>query len=514
MTNNVQAFLKQKAQQKLPSRAYARGGACFNPQSDKWNFRDQTTKAVFDFTCLPENLTPLIHGIKVTLSWYLEHRNLNTARGKLSAVCWFGKALQQLQAKAIHEITISHILSLKAANNKNEYRLAELKPFLMKWCELHAPGIDRGIIDNLKNIKLKQNPVGVAVATLDPNKGPLSDLEFEDLQIGLKRALAENIISTEKYLICCLIVALGVRPIQIASLKCKDLIPADLDQTEHIINIPSVKQTRSMNRASFKPRMLNNSITQNLLLHIKNVQSRFKDKAIDPGELPMFPIEKQHKFRYSEGYVFHATASAIVQKANKTLKSLELNSERLNTGTPIFCLRLRRTFATRAAEEGWSDLVIAELMDHRDTRHVKVYAGLTTRVRAKFSRKIALDMAPLAKAFSGQIITNESTASRPDPSSRIIDLRIDSEGSPLASCGCTSNCGFARPFACYAGCLDFEPWLDGPHEAALDYMLAKREKLLESADERIASINDRSILGCAQIILRCREIKRGNTNDK
>ena len=62
------------------------------------------------------------------------------------------------------------------------------------------------------------------------------------------------------------------------------------------------------------------------------------------------------------------------------------------------------------------------------------------------------------------------------------------------------------PFACY-GCSDFEPWLDGPHEAALDYMLAKRADLIRTTDKRIASVNDRAILGCAQAILRCRELK-------
>lgn len=76
----------------------------------------------------------------------------------------------------------------------------------------------------------------------------------------------------------------------------------------------------------------------------------------------------------------------------------------------------------------------------------------------------------------------------------------------MGSCGGFAHCGFARPIACYAGCPDFESWLDGPHEAALDYMLERREKLIATADVRIASINDRAILGCAQVILRCREI--------
>jgi len=169
-------------------------------------------------------------------------------------------------------------------------------------------------------------------------------------------------------------------------------------------------------------------------------------------------------------------------------------------------IRFRRTFATRAAEEGWPLLVIAELMDHADTRHVNVYAGLTSRIRAQFSRKIAMDMAPVAMAFAGKIIRSEGEATRPGPESRIIDLRVDRSGTSMGNCGSHAYCSFARPVACYAGCYEFEPWLDGPHEAVLDYMLARRAHLMATTGARIATINDRAILGCAQIILRCRQI--------
>jgi hypothetical protein len=77
----------------------------------------------------------------------------------------------------------------------------------------------------------------------------------------------------------------------------------------------------------------------------------------------------------------------------------------------------------------------------------------------------------------------------------------------MGNCGSSIHCGFYRPIACYAGCFDFEPWLDGPHEAVLDYMLARREELTTATDNRIAAINDRAILGCA-CALRCRQIGR------
>ncbi|MCY1367859.1 hypothetical protein D9M69_548100 [compost metagenome] len=153
------------------------------------------------------------------------------------------------------------------------------------------------------------------------------------------------------------------------------------------------------------------------------------------------------------------------------------------------------------------------MLDHADTRNVEIYAGLTSKVRANFSRRIAMEMAPLANAFAGKIVRDESEASRPGTGSRIIDLRIDHSEFGIGSCASCVKCEFTRPYACYAGCLAFEPWLDGPHEAALEYMLAQREYLNATTDIRIASINDRAILGCAQVIRRCREIMDSESND-
>jgi hypothetical protein len=41
----------------------------------------------------------------------------------------------------------------------------------------------------------------------------------------------------------------------------------------------------------------------------------------------------------------------------------------------------------------------------------------------------------------------------------------------------------------------------------------RREKLMTMSDVRIAAINDRAILGCAQVILRCRQILAEEVHD-
>lgn len=44
------------------------------------------------------------------------------------------------------------------------------------------------------------------------------------------------------------------------------------------------------------------------------------------------------------------------------------------------------------------------------------------------------------------------------------------------------------PIACYT-CKNFQAWVDGPHEAVLDYLLVERGRLIAEVDVRIATVN-------------------------
>lgn len=89
----------------------------------------------------------------------------------------------------------------------------------------------------------------------------------------------------------------------------------------------------------------------------------------------------------------------------------------------------------------------------------------------------------------------------------IEDPRFDSTMRPLASCGSHGYCGLLKPIACYT-CANFEPWLDGPHEAVLEFLIGERDRLSSRGDMRIAAINDRTILAVAEVVRQC-DTQRG-----
>lgn len=508
MTNPAESFAALRGLT-LPDVANTRSGVEYSPSTMIWSFRDGIFEINISFNRVPKACEPLIHGFKLTLIWCLANLSPITSINYFSSTISFLKHLA-IDRCDIREITPEDILVYKISSTVASSTLSSLKAFLMRWVSIGAPGITKDTATFLAYLSIKQHPTGVAVATLDPINGPFDDLEYEAIQAALNNAYAKNEIETDDFLLSFLLMALGVRPIQLACLKCSDLItPKEGKDEDYVLMVPRAKQKNQISRDEFKFRPLPYQLGEALHRHIQTVQVKFAGILTNLNDCPIFYEINEDKNTTNNRFNYHLNPIKLSKKIIATFKKLSVPSERLN-GEPIHAtaVRFRRTFATRAAEEGFPLLVIAELLDHSDTRRVKVYSGLTTRVRSNFSRKIAMQMAPLAQVFSGKIISKEADATRPNSTSRLMDLRVDQQGVGIGNCGSHAHCGFAKPIACFA-CNSFEPWLDAPHEAMLDYLLEHRKYLIKTTDFRIASINDRSILGCAQVILRCREIKKG-----
>jgi hypothetical protein len=163
--------------------------------------------------------------------------------------------------------------------------------------------------------------------------------------------------------------------------------------------------------------------------------------------------------------------------------------------------------------EGHGELIIAELLDHTDTQNVGVYIEARPEIVERIDRAMAGYLAPMAQAFAGVVIDDESQATRVgDPSSRVCDPRFAPTMKPMGSCGKHGFCGFLAPIACYT-CVNFQPWLEGPHEAVLDHLIGERERLAAQSDLRIASINDRTILAVAEVVKLCEAQRKGKGDD-
>lgn len=487
-----------------PTSVRTRGGILFDPNDERWTIREAQGIARIDFSRLRGAATPkFVSGFRSTLVWYAENRSLRHLENMFNRSEHLFKYLGEAREGSVEEITGTDLLNYHAMlDSDKRWYLGSLAGLLKKWYVLGHQGVAGSAIAALRELRLKGNQKGVAVSTMDPHDGPFTDIELESIQVALNRAYAAGALSTDDYLLSWLFMLLGQRPAQYALLKLSDFTVLEVGDGSltYCLNVPRVKQ-RKPARLEFRERLITPQIGKLLHDYANEVRAALEGKLGDVNQAPLFPGRKTGD--QPVGMEYHRTGQEVANQLVRALGKLKVYSERTGNHIHITATRFRRTLGTRAAVEGHGELIIAELLDHTDTQNVGVYVQATPEIIKRIDRAVAMALAPMAQAFAGVIIPDESKALRNgDPSSRVFDPRIESTCKPMGSCGSHGYCGFSAPIACYT-CQSFQAWADGPHEAVLGYLLAERERKMVVADERIASINDRTILAVAEVVRQC-----------
>lgn len=359
-------------------------------------------------------------------------------------------------------------------------------------------------IDILEALRIGGNEKGAAVRTLDTRSGPYSDIELEAIQSACNGAYAEGKIELADYVLIWLLMLLGSRPAQLALLKISDFnhLKSKDGTSVYMLRVPRTKQRGSSVRSHFSERSIAPQIGRAIADYIACLRLAYIGIVDDVDQLPLFSTDGS-RVAPPKGFDRHMTAGQIGSWVSDLVATFLVVSERTGQLIDVSATRFRRTLGSRAASEGHGELVIAELLDHTDTQNVGAYVESRPEIVDRIDRAIALKMAPMAQAFAGMIVIDESDAERgDDPTSRIVHPGLSPSLQPMGTCGKHGFCGLAAPIACYT-CRNFQPWVDGPHEAVLDHLLEERQRLAIAGDLRIASINDRTILAVAEVVRQC-----------
>lgn len=498
----------------IPALTRTRSGVEFDPRADRWAYREATITISLNFATWPTTAS-FVASAKFTLIWYAAHMSPAHVKSMFERL---GHCLRTVCAgrdSPLAEITSSDLINYRATlTDTTSWYLGSLSGLLKKWHGLGYSGVTADAVALLKQLRTRGNRKGEAVLTHDPIDGPFTDMELESLQSAVDRAYAEGEVDREGYLLTYLFMLLGQRVVQYAALKVRDVGVAHArDGTPvYTLRVPRAKQRNQLTRAEFKDRVLIPQIGELLVQHCNATWATFQGLLQDPSDAPLFPA-RQRFGGEPEGFEHHRTGPALALVLRASLQGLSAMSERTGQPLHITVTRFRRTVATRAAMEGHGELIIAELLDHTDTQNVGVYIEARPEIVERIDRALAMYMAPMAQAFAGVIIDDESQASRAgDPTSRVCDPRFDPSMKPMGSCGKHGFCGFLAPVACYT-CVSFQPWLDGPHEAILEYLIGERDRLASRTDLRIASVNDRTILAVAEVVRQCEAMHSGKEGE-
>lgn len=480
----------------LPSTATTLDGIVFDPRQDDWHVGGLIRPHRIGFGIFSWLSKTVVHRLKWAILLSLQKKSFGHSMNLHYHFKGFYQSVLQHTDNAHHRVELSHILTFKGRlNSATEWKLGVVRILLTDMQALGFGIASDEALEYLATATIRGNIKGTSVRTRDPDKGAFTDTELLAIQSALNNAYANGVISLNQFAITWLFLAYGPRPIQIAALKERDLVVSENEEGRlYALRMPRAKQHGEKARDSFKTRYCGKQVGTLLEQVIKNNDSRRRDLGLAENDCPMFIAKEEGRL---PSLRFHITSDRIGEVVNDTIRRI--------TGLKTNARRFRITLAQRAVDDGKDKYTVAELLDHSDTQNVEVYYEASPAMVLRLDRHLAMEMAPLAHAFAGVVVTTEKEARRgEDRSSRIFDRSLsDNVSEALGTCGQMSFCGLAAPFACYT-CRHFQPWLDGPHDEFLEALVADRDRLeAEGYSAKIYTIRDRTILAVAEVIQLC-----------
>ena len=317
---------------------------------------------------------------------------------------WLGMIdLKTIDANAVYQFNVS-------LGPEKNYNLNSIKKFLTKWKKLGYVGVETSALTMLGKIKIKTNLTGEAVKRRDPNSGPLTEQELKIILESIRKLLKENKIYLFIYCYIILLATTGRRPLQLTSLKAKDLIRTG---EGWFLNIPKVKQRKDF-RSEFSLVSIHDYLYEKLRTLIDINQKYIEDNINQSvghikNELPIFMDDKKSISIQSGQSLdtimatdfLHMRNSFISKKLSALTTKFNIGLSRNNEHMRLNARRFRYTLGSRLAKEGASVEVIAKALDHKSINSSGIYVKNSPDNVHDIDMKLHSFFEPLSKIFLG-----------------------------------------------------------------------------------------------------------------
>ena len=317
---------------------------------------------------------------------------------------WLGMIdIKTIDANAVYQFNVS-------LGPEKNYKLNSIKQFLTKWKKLGYVGVETSALTMLEKIKIKTNLTGEAVKRRDPNSGPLTEEELKIILESISKFLKENKMPMYLYCYVILLATTGRRPLQLTSLKAKDLIRTG---EGWFLNIPKVKQRKDF-RSEFSLVSIDDCLYEKLTTLVDVNQKHIED-SINQGighiknELPIFMNSKKSISIQSGQSLdtimatdfLHMKNSFISKELDKITTKFNIQSSRTHNPIRLNARRFRYTLGSRLAKEGASVEVIAKALDHKSINSSGIYVKNSPDNVHDIDMKLHSFFEPLSKIFLG-----------------------------------------------------------------------------------------------------------------
>ncbi|MEN4933635.1 Site-specific recombinase XerD [Kosakonia arachidis] len=317
---------------------------------------------------------------------------------------WLGMIdIKTIDANAVYQFNVS-------LGPEKNYKLNSIKQFLTKWKKLGYVGVETSALTMLEKINIKTNLTGEAVKRRDPNTGPLTGKELEVVLKSISNLLKEDKIPMYLYCYVILLATTGRRPLQLTSLKTKDLIRTG---DGCFLNIPKVKQRKDF-RSEFSMVSIDDCLNEKLTTLIDMNQKYIEDSINQKishikNELPIFMDYKKPVSIQSGQSLetimatdfLHMKNSFISKELNKITTKFNIQSSRTHNPISLNARRFRYTLGSRLAKEGASVEVIAKALDHKSINSSGIYVKNSPENVHEIDMKLHSFFDPLSKIFLG-----------------------------------------------------------------------------------------------------------------
>lgn len=486
-----------------------RAGLAVDATGWLWELNSAGERRYLRWKNFPSHSPDILEATSRYFARMIKAKSPDAVRGTFETLMYLSNSTSFLEAAgAGSELPIAIFTELKAYFASKSWRLHHIRHWYRSCADFGSPAFSPEVAFELDQKVIGGNKKGWAVLSLDPEEGPLVDLEITALLNALNDQRRRNSLPLDYSAALWLCVALGSNPYQMTLLRERDVEVIVEGDTRFVqLRVPRVKKKHDAPRTAFRTRKLTMEIGDVVLNLIAENRRREALEGRTTGpDTPIFlrQTPRSHSEETMADYAWHMYPSEFTALVTYGVAELGVISARTGMPLRVTTRRLRYTFATRLVREGASMEEVAEALDHTDLQNVRVYFDIKSDIVESLDRAMALKLGPVAQAFLGKLVPNEAGADRgDDPASRVMAIdRATGRPSGLGTCGEHSFCDLLAPIACYT-CSQFQPWMDGPHDRILDDLIAQRErKQAAGMDGRMVTIHDATILAIGDVIRR------------
>lgn len=486
--------------------ASASDGTPFDPSTDLWSFRTRSGHVNLNFSGLRGIAEDqLVDASKMAFRVLVQTRNLISVRACYSQFKLLVELTRQLKDRSVPELDAEDIASWCARGNAAY--LGQLRPLLQTWQTLRLPGILTEAQDFAAQIKVPSSSDKDVVRSWDPDAGAYRPSEDSALKAALDSAFNEGVVELYDYALARTFRGLGMRPAQLAAMKCCDLRSVG-DRSE--IRIPLLKKRGVPERGEFMPwKPITQWLADILHLHINGSILPYLADNADVSLCALFP-PRGRRIEAARNLEGHTNRDGLGKRLTKMFEQLNVISPVTGQKIPVTPTRERHTVLTGLAMQGCTPTEIAANAGHSDPTSCLAYIDASIQHFQRMERLVGEAFIPLADRFLGKVIReHDDQRAHDDPDSVVRGRDLTGVGS-CADGGCGAIAAGVAPLACYE-CRKFRAWADAPHEYILGQLIAEQRVLIEAGHPDVAETKTSTIVAITDLLeaIRVREVANG-----